>query len=808
MRGARAPSLPADHALVDGAPSDAPLFFGTGASPSPPPTWYADCGYTGKPIRRTEEIKALVGDLTNYKGEEVSKYDLAMQLVDVVLNGPLTWSLGTCEEYSDVSNHSMPVPLSSVRSIFVDTPSARFCGGALTNVAIWCDLLVVIGVIAFLVYLRWLVKKVAVADDKSMWTTGDYAVLLRNLKHGLDEEQPLAERMTADVLREQLALDLAELGFTADKVVQIETGRKCADELALIKKLEKVNIDRHELAARKLYRAQKRQGLMRRKTVKVQPADATTAATGATTTTATATATASGGLESPRMPDVFGGLTEITKRAQVAVNEKMTDVADAAGLKVDDADDAIAEDHEELREDMHEILDELNKIYDEPDFATGHAFIVFQYEKDKNALLKLYNTDGKAPPVLSRTAPEGVQVTAHAAPEPSEVNWAALEINDAQQLKASITNWLLIVLMLIASAALILIIRMVKQLQTEEGIVAGSAGTGFSFLMIVLSSLATALTNFGFKVIITKITHREGRDTTTDHEASLFVKLAVAYVVNSAAIPVLVGVFVSGFVNGEVIDQSWYERSGVVGQAWLLLMVSSFGKEFPKIFPVVPIIKRRFMVARSQAKLNQLWEPARLYIGELYANTLKLVSLALVYGPLCPISYLWAFVGLLVCNVCTTFGVSRWYARPPAVDEGMMMAMRMVVGMLLLVQVVMAAFAADSIGFRGHPAAFYIGPVLWLLYTVAPLGRLSMFRSAEEEEEDGEVTDTMNIPYNQVASIKGYEMQPYICPKITKRIYESVVNATKSIDEGDEPAAADVVDDEPGSAGNVGGEVA
>ena len=59
-------------------------------------------------------------------------------------------------------------------------------------------------------------------------------------------------------------------------------------------------------------------------------------------------------------------------------------MADAAGLKVDDADDAIAEDHEELREDT-EILDELNKIYDEPDFATGHAFIVFQYEKDKNA---------------------------------------------------------------------------------------------------------------------------------------------------------------------------------------------------------------------------------------------------------------------------------------------------------------------------------------------------------------------------------------------------------------------------------------
>ena len=60
----------------------------------------------------------------------------------------------------------------------------------------------------------------------------------------------------------------------------------------------------------------------------------------------------------------------------------------------------------------------------------------------------------------------------------------ALEIDDAQQLKASITNWILVLVMLICSAGLILVTRMIKQLQTEEDLVAGNAGTLFGLLMM------------------------------------------------------------------------------------------------------------------------------------------------------------------------------------------------------------------------------------------------------------------------------------------------------------------------------------
>ena len=125
-----------------------------------------------------------------------------------------------------------------------------------------------LSVIAYLVYLRWKVKVLAVADDKRMWTTGDYAVLLRNLKDGLDADKPESERITADALRELVFADLAELGFAREKIVQVEVGRACADELKLIKKLEKANIQRHELAARKLYRETKKGAKIEKKEAK------------------------------------------------------------------------------------------------------------------------------------------------------------------------------------------------------------------------------------------------------------------------------------------------------------------------------------------------------------------------------------------------------------------------------------------------------------------------------------------------------------------------------------------------------------
>lgn len=58
-------------------------------------------------------------------------------------------------------------------------------------------------------------------------------------------------------------------------------------------------------------------------------------------------------------------------------------------------------------------------------------------------------------------------------------------------------------------------------------------------------------------------------------------------------------------------------------------------------------------------KLDQLWRPPRMYIAELYANSLKTVALGLVYGPIYPVSYLWSSFAMFFCYACSRYALSR-----------------------------------------------------------------------------------------------------------------------------------------------------
>ena len=167
-------------ALVANAPSRSAVFFGTNATASevsPTPDWYADCGFRGKSMRAS--LKSLPGDLHDYLNEGTTLMDQAMTVVDIALNGPLTVALGSCGEYSNKTNLSMPLPFIGADKVFVFLPDSYMCGGAVSAGAFWCDLVVVLLVLSFLIFLRRYVRNVAITEDRSMWTTADYAVLFR-----------------------------------------------------------------------------------------------------------------------------------------------------------------------------------------------------------------------------------------------------------------------------------------------------------------------------------------------------------------------------------------------------------------------------------------------------------------------------------------------------------------------------------------------------------------------------------------------------------------------------------------------------
>ena len=172
---------------------------------------------------------------------------------------------------------------------------------------------IVVVLLMYLVYMKRVVRVAAIFEDKSMVTTGDYSVLLRGLKDGLGA--PSDERVTADELKALVYADLKQLGFKRDRIAQVEVGRTCGEEIKLLQRLEKLNIEKHELAAREVLRQQ-------------------------------------------------GKLKASTKAKDTEATLK-------------------------LAKEIAEVVGRTKELYDMEDYATGHAFVVFQYEADRNRFIRL-----------------------------------------------------------------------------------------------------------------------------------------------------------------------------------------------------------------------------------------------------------------------------------------------------------------------------------------------------------------------------------------------------------------------------------
>ena len=121
----------------------------------------------------------------------------------------------------------------------------------------------------------------------------------------------------------------------------------------------------------------------------------------------------------------------------------------------------------------------------------------------------------------------------------------------------------------------------------------------------------------------------------------------------------------------------------------------------------------------------------------------------------------------------------------------MMFALRRVLSLLLLCHVVMSAVAAQSAGVSfgsGQPtygapvAVFVVAPLMWLLYAAVPLDRVAPRLFLDPEEDPEALTgDTGGLHHDDVIKLKGYEMVPYICPRITEAVYRSTKIAKTSM---------------------------
>ena len=398
----------------------------------------------------------------------------------------------------------------------------------------------------------------------------------------------------------------------------------------------------------------------------------------------------------------------------------------------------------------------------------------------------------------------GKRVLCTYAPEPEEVYWQNLEATYEHQLKTERHAYFSVAVVCIVAAGCIAFLKWLAvnykenngslvmqasghvQLEYESSVV-----LVYTVITLCISGV-TVCTNLILKLLVLWWTKREGQDTQTEHERSIFSKLSAAYIVNCVMVPIVLGFVQSGLSSGQAIDQAWYEQDGIVYQVLVIVIINAVAVDAIKVFQPL-IILNRYIVSKfvhSKAKLIRLWTPPKMHLGELYAHTAKGFGMGLIYGPLYPPVYGITAVAMLICFFATRYGIAKWYRRPASVDSYMLDRLVVTLSWVQLLGIVIAAIAANSTtsDWTGLLAAPLIAtPTMWVVFAFFPVrifkraskssGVASNRTSEILDHAAGmnvlstnsgrvEVNDTGDMRHDEVPSKLKVDLSPYDCPRL------------------------------------------
>ena len=681
-----------------------------------------ECGYAGLNIRHTDDMPNL---------DTLSSY-----------------SMTTCSEYTNLGNHShiiQPVRRSPAGDIFVKTPDAAYCSRLEAfDVHAWMSVPLVITWIVFMYLFARRMREVAKGEDEAHLTAGDYSVMIDGLpRHQSAAPLRLEERLVAEMKKE----GYGELA--GPPVIALH----CAAEMSLMRSLADIKVERQEALA---------QNRLARKKLELEGAN----------------------------------------EAKLAAHEER----EKKVIKAHDA--ALAAAREALR-----------KKREEPALTTGHAFISFQKAVDRNMFVVAHRLRKKQPKpagydgvLLGVDGMEPCKI--ESAPEPNEILWENLELDSDYEIAARLVIYVVCMLLIGLGFGAIVWTRRQAGRDNFEDMLASVPIAGAESLEMLTTAVVSGVTvgiNSLLFVVISFLNTKQGLDTLEAEQISLYTKLAVVYTCNTVLVPAVYGIAVTldicnrpdgpvwGDLGGKAggtgggfgsswsfgcsaIQQSWYEPGGVVSVVVSLAFSTGLLNSLMVAVPY-DVLLARYVVApfvSSRIRLNQLWQPTQMLLGDLYARLTMLLAIGLVYSPLEPLLLLAVLMMVGVNYAAVRCAISKWYAKPGNILFSLADRMKSFLGVLLFLHVLSvyfggsAAHVEDTWNVNSPCLVTLFILVLWA--TVHFFGQwipgheklgLQAYDEIEDALENGD--DTKGVRFDAVFGI-----EKYLCPSARNLTVEEI----------------------------------
>ncbi|KAF4672028.1 Elongation factor-like GTPase 1 [Perkinsus olseni] len=280
--------------------------------------------------------------------------------------------------------------------------------------------------------------------------------------------------------------------------------------------------------------------------------------------------------------------------------------------------------------------------------SSGHAVVIFRYQKDHRHCLRHWNGIWRRLidlvrarchrcPVKASVVLVSSRLKVERAPNPTDFQWENLRVTPKHRRTAQLTTLTFISIVIAVCAVACFGLQKLQESLTEDG---GSA------ILSLLPALTIAILNW----VVTKLAYKsvihERHATVSAKDSSIMVKLSFAYVMNTALI-----LFA---VNAD--PSQWYRAGGMVPDVFMTILVNSILPPAVAFLDLGGLIRKYVIkeIDPAKSKLKQ----------EKYAYAMKTYFLGMTFAPVLPVLLPLVALGLTLQYCSSKYLLLRKCKRP------------------------------------------------------------------------------------------------------------------------------------------------